>query len=59
MLNASAIGQQSVLFGDSLDIDSKAMRRIEGDEGLIIMVENTGGFGFNIALGARFLLKAG
>ena len=41
-------------------IDSKAMRKFEGDEGLVFMVENTHATqGFEVALGLRILMKAG
>ncbi len=42
------------------EIDSKAMRKFESDEALVIMVENTSGsFAFTITAGIRFLVKAG
>ncbi len=46
--------------GHVYNIDSKAMRKFEGDEGLVIMLENTGSTdGFVAMLGLRFLVKAG
>ena len=41
-------------------IDSKAMRKFESDEGLIIMAENSSSTnGMNIGVSLRFLVKAG
>ncbi len=41
------------------NIDSKAMRKFEGDETLVAVVENFGTFGIEFAVSARLLLKAG
>ena len=41
------------------EIDSKAMRKFEGAQGLVFMCENTGSFGFEIMWQMRFLVKAG
>ena len=48
------------MSGIQYQIDSKAMRKFEGDEGLAIMVENTNNLNaFEIALFLRILVKAG
>ena len=47
-------------FAKTFPIDSKAMRKVEGDQGLALMVENTHAtHGFNISVGLRILIKAG
>jgi len=44
--------------GRMLDVDSKAMRKLDSSDGLVIMVENnSGSFAFDIQLYLRFLLK--
>ncbi len=41
-------------------IDSKAMRKFDGSDGLVVMFENTSAtFGYDVVLGLRFLVKAG
>ncbi len=40
-------------------IDSKAMRKFEADESLLVMIENFGTFGFEFAISMRILVKAG
>ena len=41
-------------------IDSKAMRKVEGDEGIVVMVENLhGSHGFTLTLEGRILVKMG
>ncbi len=40
-------------------IDSKAMRKFESDEALVVMVENTSAVGALLAVSLRFLIKAG
>ena len=53
----SAIGVPNLTQG--YDIDSKAMRKFDGDHNLAIMVENTGSTGFVASIQARFLIKNG
>ena len=40
-------------------IDSKAMRKLEGEQALIGVLQNHGSFGFVATLQLRFLIKAG
>jgi len=40
-------------------IDSKAMRKVESDEGMVLMIENNSSTAFLISVGMRFLIKAG
>ena len=61
MLVATAVGMASRGgSGGSYEIDSKAMRKFDGDETMVFLAENrhaTNGFEFNLVL--RFLVKAG
>jgi len=43
----------------SIEVDSKAMRKFDQDENMVIMVENGGVTGLDIILQLRFLVKAG
>jgi len=46
--------------GKTYDIDSKAMRKFEGDEGLVFMLENSSAsFGISVGTAIRMLVKAG
>jgi len=45
--------------GDRYIIDSKAMRKFESDQALVMMVENAGTAGIRVALAGRMLVKAG
>ena len=55
----SAIGAYPDLM-HSMEIDSKAMRKLTSDQLVVLMVENAHATnGFNIAAGVRFLIKAG
>ncbi len=50
--------QTGGIFG--MDIDSKAMRKFDQDQNIVVMVENTHATqGLSISLQARFLIKAG
>jgi len=41
------------------EIDSKAMRKLKGEEALVIMIENFGISGMDFHVSSRFLTKAG
>ena len=57
LIRASGVGFTE---GQVYEIDSKAMRKFEGDEGLVFMVENNSPTdGFDIIVGLRILIKAG
>jgi len=52
----TAVGLDA-MAGHQHIIDSRAMRKLNGGDSLVIVVENTAAFGFDIAVYVRFLLK--
>ena len=56
----SAVGTQQGGAGMSYVLDSKAMRKFEGDQGLVVMIENGHAtHGLAVMFGFRMLVKAG
>ena len=57
---STAVGTVNSAFGDGFEVDSKAMRKFDGEDGLVMVAENANAsHGFIIAPLIRFLIKAG
>ena len=59
LYQSQSAGASFNVEGRFYPIDSKAMRKMEGDSGLVWVVENGGANSFNIAGDIRMLVKSG